>query len=337
MTANRGRGPSEAAALRPADDGIGLPDRWFPDTRRRPRPSLPPGRPPPPDNHWGGEFDAGPAYGNPINPTRAADRDVFHGFFEDYPDEVSTGPLRLSTCEVEALVRSLRAVPPRGSGEPGAGGTDEDDAGDGGAHTGLGPLATGFGHEPDSHGYADTSPTPTAPTLDAATVREAAAAPNPGFASSEEEGHGDDQDAHRAARTMGPAAAPPAAMPATPAAQAPAGRPPPLSAEWITAALARFPPPGSVRHEGGWHEPREPVDADPRRPQLLDLLMMESSSRTDGFRIQGADLDLLCRRAGRPPPDDHWGGEYEASPAYGNPINPTLAVDREVFHGIFGD
>ena len=79
------------------------------------------------------------------------------------------------------------------------------------------------------------------------------------------------------------------------------------------------------------------MDADPRRPQLLDLLMMESASRTDGFRIQGADLDLLCRLAGRPPPDDHWGGDYEDNTAYGNPINPTLDVDREVFHGIFGD
>ena len=65
--------------------------------------------------------------------------------------------------------------------------------------------------------------------------------------------------------------------------------------------------------------------------------MMESASRTDGFRIQGADLDLLCRLAGRPPPDDHWGGDYEDNTAYGNPINPTLDVDREVFHGIFGD
>ena len=38
-----------------------------------------------------------------------------------------------------------------GTGELGAGGTDEDDAGDGGAYSGLSPFATGFGHEPDSH------------------------------------------------------------------------------------------------------------------------------------------------------------------------------------------
>ena len=36
--------------------------------------------------------------------------------------------------------------------------------------------------------------------------------------------------------------------------------------------------------------------------------MMELASRTVGFRIRGADLNLLCRLAGRAAPDDLWGG-----------------------------
>jgi hypothetical protein len=64
--------------------------------------------------------------------------------------------------------------------------------------------------------------------------------------------------------------------------------------------------------------------------------MMELASRTSDFRIQGADLDFLCRLAGRPPPDDYWGGEYEDDPYYGNPIDPTLTVDHEIFHGVLG-
>ena len=118
-----------------------------------------------------------------------------------------------------------------GTGELGSGGTDEDDADEGGAYTGLSPFEAGSGHDSGSHAYADTSPTPMAPTPYATTVREAAAAPNPAPASSGEDGQGDDQDAHRAARAMRPTAAPPAATPATPAAQAPTLRPPPLSAE----------------------------------------------------------------------------------------------------------
>ena len=210
-----------------------------------------------------------------------------------------------------------------GTGELGAGSTDEDDAGEGGTDTGLNPFATGFGHEPDSHAYADASPTPTTPAPGATTMRGAAAVPHPGFASSEMDAQGDDQDAHRAA--IRPAAAPPAATPATPAVQTPTVWPPPLSAEWIAAALSRFPPPGSIGSEWG-REGHQPVDADPRRPQLLDLLMMESASRAGGFRIQGADLDLLCRLAGRPPPTTIGGARTRRRP------RPPLPAGRPPPH-----
>ncbi len=84
--------------------------------------------------------------------------------------------------------------------------------------------------------------------------------------------------------------------------------------------------------------PREPVDEDPRRPQLFDLLMMVLASRTVDFRIRGADPSLHFCLAGHAVPDGSWGGECEDpdEQEWGSPTDPTVALDREVFHGILG-
>ena len=68
----------------------------------------------------------------------------------------------------------------------------------------------------------------------------------------------------------------------------------------------------------------------------------DSACLPDG-RIRGADLDLLGRLAGCGVPGGFWEDEFEDEAldgrgyaTGGQPLDPTVALDREVFHGLLG-